>query len=303
MPAAESSKEQFMAVRWLPGVLPLLALLACLYSAYCGAATPVRVMSLNLCSDELVLTLLPPGRITSVTVLARDPEESYLAQAARHVPVNRGTAEEVLRQRPDVVIAGTYTTPATRALLRSAGVHLVEVAPAETFEQIRSVTRTVGAAVGESTRAEELIARMDAQLGWLASHPPEHRFRVAAWDGGGSSPGRGTLYDSVLEAAGGRNVMAEEGYSNFGTEELLRSAPDLLLQGAAEASSPGRRDDVLRHPLVLAYWHDRRVIIPQSFYTCGTPFSSEAAMRLRSALDEKAAVARRPLSYLGATSP
>jgi iron complex transport system substrate-binding protein len=298
MQPADSLKVQTTGRR-LRGLLPLLAVLACACSARADAAAPMRVMSLNLCSDELVLTLVPPGRITSVTVLARDVEESYLAQAAARVPVNRGTAEEVLRQRPDVVIAGTYTTPATRALLTSAHVNLVEVAPAETFAQIRAVTRTVGVAVGESARAEELIARMDAQLAWLASHPPEHPFRVAAWDGGGSSPGRGTLYDTVLEAAGGRNVMAEEGYSTFGTEELLRSAPDLLLQGASESSSPGRRDDVLRHPLVLAYWRDRRVIIPQALYTCGTPFSSEAAMQLRRAIDEKAAVARQPLPFLG----
>ncbi len=254
-------------------------------------------MSINVCADQLVLALLPPQRISSVSWVARDDADSYLAEAAARVRANHGTAEEVLRQHPDLVIAGTYTTSATRALLRSVHYPMLEIDPAESFEGIRAVTRRVGAAVGASAGAEALIAKMDAQLAWLAAHPPSRAFRVAVWNAGGSSPGRGTLYDAMLTAAGAVNVVTAEGYRSFDTEELMWSAPDLLVQGASGFSKPGRRDDVVRHPLVLAYWADRSITIPESLYTCGTPFSAEAALRLRRALEEKALVAARPLPF------
>ncbi|MBS0580494.1 MAG: ABC transporter substrate-binding protein [Proteobacteria bacterium] len=285
--------------RWVHRAYALGLALLCAQPACARAEVPLRVMSINVCADQLVLALLPPQRITSVSWVARDDADSYLARAAARVPANHGTAEEVLRQHPDLVIAGTYTTTATRVLLRSVHYPLLEVAPAESFEDIRAVTRRIGAAVGATEAAESLIARMDAQLAWLAAHPPGRRFRVAVWNAGGASPGRGTLYDAVLTAAGAVNVVTEAGYRSFDTEELMRSAPDLLVQGASGFSKPGRRDDVVRHPLVLAYWGERSVTIPESLYTCGTPFSAEAALRLRRALEERSAVARRPLPYVG----
>jgi iron complex transport system substrate-binding protein len=267
---------------------------------------PPRVMSINLCADQLVLALVPAGRITSVTWLAHSSDGSYLSAAAAHVAVNYGTAEEVARQHPDVVIAGSYTTPATRALLQRVGYHVIELAPVESFEQIRARTREVGAAVGESAKAEALIARMDAQLRRLAANPPDKPWRVAAWNGTGFSPGRGTLYDAILTAAGARNVAAERGltnYNEFDTEALLMSAPDVLIQGAAEFAKPGRSTDIDRHPLVRRLWAGRRILIPQSLYVCGTPFSADAAAQLRGDLERLSALASQPLSFMRPTAP
>ena len=42
-----------------------------------------RVASINLCADQLVLTLADPEQILTVSWLAADPEESLLAEAAR----------------------------------------------------------------------------------------------------------------------------------------------------------------------------------------------------------------------------
>ena len=46
---------------------------------------PLRVMSLNQCADQIVLALLPPERITSVTWLNRDPLTSRMVAEAERV--------------------------------------------------------------------------------------------------------------------------------------------------------------------------------------------------------------------------
>ena len=49
-------------------------------------------MSLNQCTDQIVLALLPKDRITSVTWLSRDPLTSRMAAQAREVGANFGAA-------------------------------------------------------------------------------------------------------------------------------------------------------------------------------------------------------------------
>jgi iron complex transport system substrate-binding protein len=260
-------------------------------------ARPLRVMSISDCGDQLVLALLPPAQITSVTWLSRDPDSSIMAAAARRVPVNHGLAEEVLRDRPDLVIAGTYTTPAARALLKRLHLPLLELGATNGFDDVRRQTRQVAAAVGAGARGEQLIGRMDATLRQLAARrgPP---LRVAAWDGGGFAAPPGSMYDAVLQAAGARNVAAEPGGRAGGgesrVERLLAARPELLVEDAPGTERPGLRSAVLDNPTVRRLWGDRTVVLPARAYACGTPFSAAGALALSEAM--RAAVARaRPL--------
>lgn len=261
---------------------------------------PMRVMSMNQCADQLVLALLPPARIASVTWLSRDPSGSLMAAQAMKVGMNHGLAEEVVRQHPDLVIAGSYTTPATRALLTRIGYPMITVENTDSFEQVRTMTRQVAKAVGERERGEMLIARMDRQLADLARNPGPP-IRVAAWDGAGFNASKGSLYNAVLEAAGAINVANDPPASGYGmpdTEVLLAASPTLLVKGASTFEEPGLRDNVTRHPLIRRYWDGARTImIRQAYYICGTPMVAEAAISLRRELRQAAAAIRQPLPF------
>lgn len=281
--------------RW-PAVLALLV-------AACGArqpaippheAHPLRVMSMNQCTDQLVLALLPPERIASVTWLSRDPGGSLMAAQAARVGVNHGLAEEVLRQKPDLVIAGTYTTPALRGMLKRLGYPLVEVPDASSIEEVRAVTRQVAEAVGEPARGEALIASMDAQLAALAREPGP-AIPVIAWDRSGFAAGEGTIYDVILKVAGAKNLARAPmamSYRKPDVEVLLKANPILLVQGTMDAREASLGDDAVRHPLVRRFWGNRTVTIPQAAYICGTPMLGEVAARLRAQL--RSAAAARP---------
>ncbi len=251
-------------------------------------------MSLNLCADQWVLALLPLERITSVTWLARDAEESFLAVRARQVPANYGSAEEVLRDHPDLIITGEYTMPATRSALQRMGYPLLELKNADDFEDIRARAREVGEAVGARAQAEHMIAEMDAILDGLSHRPKSSHPRVVFWDGSGAAPGRGTLYDAIISAAGAHNIAAENtGFASLDVEGLLARAPEVLLQGDVALSKPSRRNDIAQSPLIRERWGGRRVAINPSLYLCGTPFSARAARDLRADLDRFTATSHR----------
>lgn len=288
-----------------PALLALLLLGGCSGQGPAAPPTvakPLRVMGLNQCADQLVLALLPPERIVSVTWLSRDPGGSLMAREAARVGVNHGFVEEVLRQKPDLVVAGSFSTPALRAQLKRLGFPLVEVAPAESIADVRKVTRQVAAAVGEVRRGETLIADMDRKFADLARDRGP-RLRVVAWDRTGFSAGEGTLYDAILRAAGAENVAREPmslSYRKPDIEVLLKTAPDFLVQGSVDAKITGLGDDVIRHRLVRRYWGGPRTLtIPQSYYVCGTPMVADAAILLRRQLRRAAGMATAPAYRAG----
>lgn len=247
---------------------------------------PLAVMSTNQCTDQLVLALLPPERIASVSWLSRDPGGSVMAAEAKRVGVNHGLAEEVLAQKPDLVIAGAFTTPALRGMLKRLGYPMIEVDHASSIDDIRRITRQVAAAVDERVRGEALIARMDAQLADLARDPGPP-IRVVAWDRSGFAAGEGTLYDTILRAAGARNLVRDPmtlSYRKPDVEVLLKADPTMLVQGSAASEGPGLGDDVLRHRVVRRIWGHRILPMAQAYYVCGTPMIGDAAIRLRDQL-------------------
>lgn len=259
-----------------------LAAAACLFLTGQAAAAPQRIMSLKVCTDELLLDLVPASRIASVTFLSREPAGlKYWPQAAK-VPINHGSAEEILATRPDLILTDPFMAPHLRPLLAKTGAKIVEVPPAVTFEQIRAVTRMVAKAVGEEARGEVLIAGMDEELRALAAKRPKKMLTVAGWGTGGFVPGTGGLFDAMLTAAGARNV--ERGaFGYYDVESLIAANPDALIYGDTYSGTTSLRADQDLHPALLKRYAGRRVSY-SSLYGCGVPKSAAIARQLQDAL-------------------
>jgi iron complex transport system substrate-binding protein len=247
------------------------------------ALPPQRVMSINLCSDQLLLDLLPSERITSVTYLSREPYESYMSDAAWRVGVNHGMAEEVVRERPDLVLAGLYTAPATRQLLKAVGIPVLEMEPANTFDEIRNQTRQLGRILGVEERAEQLIQKMDAKLKQLSDSAPRQPITIIAWEGAGFVPGKGTLTDAIFSAAGAINLGASPGLriGRFDAEALLLKHPDLLAYGNADVAAPSLHSASLNLSVIQRQYVGRQIVYPELLYSCGLPQSADAAIQIR----------------------
>ncbi len=246
------------------------------------AAAPERIMSLKVCTDELLLDLVPPSQIASVTFLSQEKASLRHWPQAASIPVNHGTAEEILATRPDLILTDPFIAPALRPLLAKTAAKVVEVPPAENFDQIRSSVRLVAQAVGEEARGEALIARMDAVLRDVKAHRPEKALTVAEWGGGGYVPGRGGLFDALLEAAGARNV--EQGsFGYYDVESLIAKNPDALVYSDTYAGTASPRADQDQHPALLKHYAGKRITYA-ALYGCGVPESADVARQLQNAL-------------------
>lgn len=267
------------------------------FAALCGdaraAAPPQRIVSLNLCGDQLAWMLAGRGRIAALSHLARSAELSYVAPQVTDVPIVQGVAEEILPLAPDLVLAGRYTAKPTVAFLRAKGVPILELSIPQDFAGIRDQVRRVARALGAEPRGEALIAAMDATLAQPAPHRTGPRPVGVAWQAGGFTAGAGTLTDAVLDAAGLDNLATRSGLRGHGyltLEAVVAGRPDLLIAEAALPGQPSLRQALLQHPaLARPGALGRRVTVPAPLLACGTPATAEAVRLLRTALAESEA--------------
>jgi iron complex transport system substrate-binding protein len=272
------------------GRLAVCLLLAATMPA-CPAASeerpaPRRVVSMNLCTDQLAMLVAAPGQLHSVSALALEPQSSAMADEARRYAVNHGLAEEIFLMKPDLVLAGSFSTRATVEMLRRLGFRVEAFAPEESFAGIHANLRRVGALLGREERAEALIAELEAALARHA--PPEGGDRplAALYYANSYTSGGSTLAGEVVERAGFRNLGRELGLSDtvrLPLESLVVNAPDAIVGGAPD-TMPGLSYDNLAHPALRGIVKGRAVVsVPDKYTLCGTPFTAEAVRILASA--------------------
>ncbi len=243
------------------------------------AEPPRRIVSLNLCTDQLLLELVPRERIAAVSFLATDRTLSAYALRLQGLKQLRGTAEEVLALAPDLVIAGEYTTGPTVDLLRRLGVNLLVVPLASDFEGMRASLRLIADAVGEKERGEAVIADFDERVRGARSTVPGQPTAIA-YQVNSLTSGPGSLLNSALEAAGYRNIARDLKLGPAGRlplEALVASPPDLIVLANAPGDFRTVLGDNLRHPAFADLLRRRpNVHLPMPLWMCATPKIAEA---------------------------
>lgn len=258
-----------------------------------SAEPPRRVVSINLCTDQLAMLIAAPGQLVSVSRFARDPGMSLMTAEADRFPINHGLAEEVFRLEPDLVLAGTFTKRATVNLLRRLDRRVEEFAPANDFDDIRAAVRRMGELLGQETRAQALIAGLDAELAAAREHAGRPRPTpapvIGSFAANSFTTGDGTLENAIVTRAGYRHLGADlglAGTTRLPLEALVLADPDYLLVWERYASDPSRAAAVVRHPALEArFGETRRVAADTRAWICGTPLTASAITRLRAAVD------------------
>jgi len=268
-----------------------LAMLACSGAlAQDQPRKPQRIVSLDLCTDQLLIDLVPRGRIAAVTHLAADPSVSAIPDKARGLPVTRGGAEDVLAHDPDLVLAGPWGVSGTVSLLQRLGRNVVIVPLASDLAGVRSAITAVATAVGEPEAGVQAVAQFDARLADVAATPRgPGRPSALIYQVGGSASAPGTLADAAIEAAGFRNAALAYTTTRTGQvplEAIVARPPDVLVLASPPHAYRTVLADNLRHPALAAL--TRRVptlTLPWRQWLCGTP-------HIATAVEQLAAVAR-----------
>lgn len=256
----------------------LLAAIALLGTGL-AQARPLRVVSLDYCSDQYVLGLAERGQIAAVSMEARNDYSSHAALAEGLLQV-RPRASDVLGQRPDLVVRSWGGDPRLLAMLERMGIGVHQIGPVSSFDDIRRETLRAGEALGASQQGQSAVARMDAAL----ARAPRHQSRSALYvTPGGVTGGQGTFVHALIEAAGLGNRAGEaSGWISLPLEAVATQTPDLLVTGFINSDTDRvDRWSVSRHPVMRRALDTRPVFaLETGIVACPTWLAGEEAVRL-----------------------
>ena len=269
--------------------LVLLAVFAALVrSAPLGAepAPAKQVISLNLCTDQLLMALADPGQIAALSPLARDPLLSNMAEEAQTFRIIKPRSETLLQIQPDLVLTAPYEHRLTRQILTNHRIEIMTMGFWTSLEAGKEQIRQLARRLGHIDRGQMLINRIDEAMSRVmpvstARSMLEIERRLYA-------PGTQSLVADLVRQWGLTNQADRLGVGQGGfvaLERLLGDRPDVLL---VTDSSPMVEDmgiALLRHPALNTVFDEkRRIGIPTRLSLCGGPQTPALIRHLSQAL-------------------
>ena len=121
------------------------------------ATKPQRVASINLSADEVLVEILPPGRLVSVT---RWADAEGTSNVVGRVPKSvhrfvKADMEQLVALEPDLVVVSEYTDADFMKQLERSGLRVHRMLGLSTLAGVRGAILDLGRAVGEDEAAPE----------------------------------------------------------------------------------------------------------------------------------------------------
>ena len=252
------------------------------------AGPPVRVASMNLTADEILVEILPPGRLLAVTRFADDPGSSNVAGRVPPSVIRfpRADLERLVALAPDLVVVSQYTDADFLGQIEKSGMRWHRMEGLDSLAGIREAILSLGRVVGEDAAARDLATRYDVRLASLHRLlEGRKRPRVLYW-ADPYTAGAGTAIGAIIEGAGGENVgrtLGLEGIAPLGGERAFLADPDVVMVGASFESVAS----LAQHPLLgklRAVREGRVVAMPGKLLVTLSHHAAESCFYLASRL-------------------
>lgn len=246
---------------------------ASMTAGFAVAATPSRIVSLNLCTDEYLLLAAKAQQIASISRLGADREESPLAGRAHGLKTNRGRLSEVIEQQPDLVLTMGHD-PQGAALAARLRIRLIALpyptSPAAVVAQVQQVA----ALVGNPSAGAAFAARVAA----LTASAPKARTGLMI-GGSGLAPAQDGLAAGWLRLAG----VAQQQGGQISLERLLVQPPPILIRNVYRSGQRSLPQAWSQHP-ALRQLRVRQVEGDGRAFLCGGAAMPAEIARLKKAL-------------------
>jgi iron complex transport system substrate-binding protein len=246
-----------------------VVLMASIWVAHADA--PKRVVSFNVCADQLVLALADASQIAGLSPYAADPLVADEAKKYRRLDWQ---AEATIPLKPDLVLTGAWDRAATRQMLTRVGIRVVRLDLVTDIASARAEIVRVAELLGHPERGAQLAMRLDAARARLAAVPCTPYATALVIDQGRFTAGTATIAAALLGEAGLRPPEgAPESFGGFvPLERLLMLKPDLVFLKDPPGAPTDQGALYFTHPALRAlYPPERRIPLPEKFSMCGGP--------------------------------
>jgi len=283
-------------------LLEIVLVLAALFSQCAGAApgdatrpaSPRRVISLDLCTDEMLAYYgaRVPALKSKIAALSPLSRQTRAGQGSgvdfTGWPAHDGSLEQVLQYRPNLVLSGPYNALLLRQRLAQLGAQSgtqsgvrVEVLPLpQRLDDIVPYEQRLLALLGLPAALADVPVPSAVSM---TSHAP----RLLLLGANGIGTGTGTLEGDILARAGWRNYVQAPGYVSLDLERIATDPPDAVLWVAPVSPALANRfaeHPVMKHAVPASHW-----LVSQAWrWQCPGPWSWDLVRELTNARERLA---------------
>ncbi len=255
----------------------ILALTASAMAHGAGAA-PLRVASLNMCTDELLLALGEPSQVSSVTHLSHQPAEVPWWREARQFPRNGGSLLSVASMKPNLVLAMGGGVRDRTGIAARLKIRTLDLPYPFTFHDVKLNVARVAVALGREEQGRALLMRMEKLR---RSTPSDAKDGI--WLGGGGRSVAATGLAAEWMALAGLRQRPLLG-DRVSLEQLAASPPVVLLRSDYRAGQFSGEQRWLSHPLAGRALNVPTLVTDGRYWTCMGPSLISEIDRLRKAV-------------------
>jgi len=237
-----------------------------------------RIVSINLCLDALLIKLVEPARVDSLYYLSANPQFSSVAEEAKKYNLNHGLAEDVVPRNPDLVLAGTYTSPELKTLLKQLGFRVEVLDLPQSLNDISTHIRRFGQLVDRPVEAEAMAQELEQKLAQLDAIQKKITPVPGFWySSNGVVAGGDTVENELMTRAGFHNIALDKNISGFkqlDLEELILAQPKVLIIEASDVQAFSLAQEYLQHPALRT--NNIKIIRLPATLSCVAPVAAEA---------------------------
>ncbi len=240
-----------------------------------ASVATLRVASLNLCTDELLLTLASPDQIVSVTHLAQKPPETILWRQARRFPKNDGSLLSVVGFQPDLVLTMGGGGRDRARIAQRLGIRVLDLPYPQRLSDVERGIARVAQALGRPQAGRRWIGQIEALKRTRLRRRPD-----TIWLGGGGRSVQATGLAADWMMLAGFNQRPLRG-DRVSLEQLLVQPPSILLRSDYRSGQYSGEQRWLMHRLAKGTAKSSTIATDGRAWTCMGPPMLDEVRRLR----------------------
>ena len=208
---------------------------------------PEKLVSLMPSNTEIVFALGLGEALVGVSDYDNYPKEATEKEKVGGMEFN---VEKIISLNPDVVLAhasSAHNSTDGLQQIRDAGIDVVVVNDASTFEDVYKSMEMIGQATGAGTEADKLVADMKERLAAIkekaaaiSDSDKKSVYIEVSEEPNLFTTGKNTFMQEMLDTINANNIISEEGWIQVDQEAVIAANPDVIITtyGAYSEKSP-----------------------------------------------------------------
>lgn len=248
---------------------------------------PKRMISMNLCADQMLMKLADPGSITALGPFSREPRLSFFADRANAFPQLKNRTENLLKTDADAIVFGPFDNMYMRSALRRQGIREIVVGRWVSLNEVKEGITGFSEAIDQAPSGAQLVQEIErsvAELKDVVKSVARYSFLLLQRRG---YVGEGHSVAELLEIAGLTNAADGAPAQFMSVESIIALRPTLLVVSGHNSRAEDRGLELLEHPaLTRLYPRSRRIAVPDELTICGGPSTPSLVRHLKAELTQ-----------------